>query len=230
MFHLPKSLQAPLLEPGDPQESEASGGTKTGNTMTWTNTGGNTNVLSNFYVTGPLGTTPGMEITDAAIDIWDTININTAVNLGSGDTVEINGYQINLTETSSINSQWVTLQSVASLNFAQTGLTYTGNLNINAAPSTGQPFANNQYISGPNWSNYGYAAGDAVTLTYMPSSGTTTTTANLTIVDIIENNMYFTNSTTLPTGSQTNATITPSTTFTPQIQGTTLTLTVTGHF
>ena len=175
--------------------------------------------ITDFYVTGPVGTTQ----TD--VDIWDTINLGTISLNGSGSSINIQGNQINFNNISVTES--ITLQSVEGLNFDQTGLAYTGNLNINQPPSTGQPFAGDQYISGPNWSNYGYAAGDAVTLTYMPSSGTTTT-ATLTIVDIIENNMYFTTGTTLPYGSQSDATIKPSNTFIPQIQASSISLKVTG--
>lgn len=221
------------LNPGNTFElgpnGVSNGAIITSSSMTWTMSTEFDYTLYGLYVTGPLGTTPGQEIASAATDIWDTINVTCAVNF-LGDWITLQGYQINLTETSTLTAGTgvVSLESVESLNFNQTGLPYTGNLNINQPPSPGQPFANNQYISGPNWSNYGYAAGDAVTLTYMPSSGTTTTTATLTIVDIIENNMYFTTGTIIPYGSQSNATINPSTTFTPQVNAETISLAVTG--
>jgi hypothetical protein len=56
------------------------------------------------------------------------------------------------------------LTAVNSLTFNSTGVPYLGSVTIHVGPPSGQPFAGDPYITGPDWGSYGYAPGDTITI------------------------------------------------------------------
>lgn len=198
------------------QDNLPSGFSSTNNTLSYTGT------ISNLNIGGPETT---LEI--AGADTYDTVTFVSATMPG---TLTVNGGTINTsTSTSTINVPTVSLTSVNSLIFSTMGLAYQGSATINAAPATGQPFENCQYITGPEWGTYGYKAGDNIIYSVDNSANYNTSNySTATIEAIIGTNMYLTTNPNDTTGPC-NLILQPASESTTQITGATnLTLNVTG--
>ena len=123
-----------------------------------------------------------------------------------------------------------------SLTFASTGVPYLGNVKILDGPPSGQPFAGDPYITGPDWGTYGYAPGDTITISNAGSLSSGTPMPTYTVAAIVGQNLYLDSSynsqfTTYlqPNLSENLTDVTVQCSgFTPQIQATTLNLDVTG--
>ena len=138
----------------------------------------------------------------------ETINFQGPVDLVSGSAI---------------------LTSVNSLTFPSTGVPYLGAVTLNAAPPAGQPFAGDTYITGPDWGAYGYAPGDQITISGATNVSPTT---DYTVAAIVGDNLYLTPalpSNALPPNEVNDADVTVACTgFTPELEGYTLSLNVTG--
>jgi len=186
--------------------------------------------VSNLTISGPNGTT----------DTADTVTFNsfssTTGDLSTGTGIlNVSAGTINLAGSVSVLN--ATLTSVNSLTFDSTGVPYLGGVTIHAGPPTGQPFAGNPYITGPDWGTYGYAPGDTITISNSSGNPAVTGTAtSFTVAAIVGKNLYLNSSygaqfnTFLGTNLSKNLTsVTVACTgFTPQIQASVVSLNVTG--
>jgi hypothetical protein len=123
----------------------------------------------------------------AVKDIYDTVMLNS-VSLPSTQ-LNVSAATINFQQGAKVNTGDLALTSVNSVNFPSTGVQYLGAVTMNAAPPTGQPFAGDTYITGPDWGAYGYAVGDQITI-----NGATkvTPTTDYSIAGIVGDNLYIT--------------------------------------
>jgi hypothetical protein len=216
--------------------------------------------IQNLTISGPGGAT----------DTADTVNLGSAsltltgglsvhagtINFQTTFQTNTQKYTIvNVTGDVSANATTITFQqgaevvatgnmsltSVNSLNFAQTGVPYLGSVTINVGPPSTQPdgspspqpFAGDPYITGPDWGSYGYAPGDAISL---EKSGAVQPAGPYTVAAIVGDNMYldstynslFTD--VLKPNLSENITdfIVQCSGFTPQLQASNLSLHVTG--
>ncbi len=188
---------------------------------------------------GTINFTAGDTVSGVSELIADAGTTGT-VNFGAGSVVSARSYltaragTINFQGSGStaakVNATNVSLTSVNSLAVASTGVPYLGSVTLNVGPPSGQPFAGQPYLTGPDWGTYGYAPGDTIAIT---GAGALTSG---TISAIIGHNLYLnssSNSTAIsadaPNTSKTftNATVQCSG-FTPEISATYLNLVVTG--
>jgi hypothetical protein len=123
-----------------------------------------------------------------------------------------------------LTASTVSLTAGDGLTVQSTGVPYLGGVTINAAPQPFQPYAEEQYITGPDWASYGYEPGDIITL--QDSNGTN----NYTVANIAGDNLYLISSQNIPTGTYSDVTV--SCQSTPEItalRGLTLKATGTGN-
>ncbi len=99
--------------------------------------------------------------TEPTTDTYDTVTLGN-INLAG---LNVSAATINFQAETENGADDLTLQSVNSLTFRTTGVPYKGTMTIHAPIPTGQPFAGDAYITGPDWGAYGYAPGDQVTVT-----------------------------------------------------------------
>ncbi len=180
--------------------------------------------FEDISVTNPSGTVSTYYI-DSLSGNSLTVELLSGPGLTSGTdpnvTVAVNSAHV------SANS--VNLTAGNSLTVQSTGVPYMGGLTIHAAPPTGQPFAGEQYITGPDWGSYGYQPGDTITLTN--ATGVTSTT-KYTVANIVGDNLYLISSQTFATsalGTDPDVTVACAN-FTPEIIASkTLDLSATGE-
>ena len=120
------------------------------------------------------------------------------------------------TTTYALASNNVTLQSVNSLVFDTAGVPFLGSVTVNSAAATGQPYAGDQSLVGPNWGALGYTpdnptnANPTNSALSTPSYITTTigsTTYTNQIDAVIGDTMYLKPNHSIPTGSVQYATV-----------------------
>jgi hypothetical protein len=169
-----------------------------------------------------------------ARDTADTVNLD---GLSIPGSLTVSAGTINF--GGPVTASSVSLTSVNSLTFPSTGVPYLGSVTVNDAPPSGQPFAGDPYITGPDWGSYGYAPGDKINILNATNSNGTLSSGPYTVAPggIIGDNLYLDDPTNIIgtfngtnlTGNFTNVTvrISPSS-FTPEIQASSVTLDVTG--
>ena len=113
----------------------------------------------------------------------DQLNITGSVS--DSGTVSLNAATITVQSGVQVIANTISLTSVNSLQLQTTGIPFLGNVTINAAPPAGQPYANDPYVTGPDWGVYGYQPGDTVTISdRAPNFAITEVTANTAISSI----------------------------------------------
>ena len=197
----------------------------TGSTYTVTTT----KPMDNLYIGGP-GTSASSVVTNTA----DTVNLGP-FSLGDPSLIKVTGNLIVNAGTIKFSGavtaiNLVSLTSVSSLTLPQTGVPYLGSVTVNAGPPSGQPFAGDPYVTGPDWGSYGYAVNDKITLN---NTNTKTAAGPYTVEAIVGDNMYLSSgSLTTALGTDLSKTLTNISVkcsgFTPDITSTIAELTVTG--
>ena len=180
-------------------------------------------VVSGGTISFPAGNTVDafyMALTSANAITLSSSLITTDLNV-SAETINFQG---------TVDIPTMTLTSVNSLIFPSTGVPYLGAITPNAAPATGQPFAGYTYITGPDWGVYGYSPGDEITIN--GATGVSPMT-DYTVQAIVGDNLYLTPalpSSALPPTAITDGDVTVApANFTPELEGSSLSLNVTGQ-
>jgi hypothetical protein len=175
----------------------------------------------NFGLNSTIGNanvTIGGPNSPAVPDTYDTVTLDP---VSTPNNLFVSAKTISFQPGATVNASRLALTSVNSLTFPSTGVPYLGAVTMNAAPPTGQPFAGDTYITGPDWGAYGYAVGDQITI----NGATKVPTTPYAVAAIVGDNLYVTPAlppAALPsTGAQVNdANVTVAcANFTPAIQG-----------
>jgi hypothetical protein len=150
--------------------------------------------------------------------VGDTITANTTANedlTGTFQNTNISGETLTATPVSGYNSSspsyndavvvdqgqgvqvlanTISLNSVNSLTYQSTGMPYQGAVTINTAPSAGQPFAGDPYITGPDWAAYGYTPGEMISITFNSNNSNDSGYNNpFVVVGTVGDNLYLGN-------------------------------------
>jgi hypothetical protein len=185
--------------------------------------------------TGDLNVSAGTINFNAAVATTGNLTASaTTINFQAGAVANVAGSAgltasattINFQAGAVVKASSVSLTSVNSLAFAQTGVPYLGSVKIHDGPPAGQPFAGDPYITGPDWGAYGYAPGDEITLS-ITTAGSTISVGPYVIDTVIGHNLYLDSSSNVGSGNFADVTV-QCTGFTPQIQASSVTLDVTG--
>ncbi len=120
-------------------------------------------------------------------------------------TVVVNSAQVSASKALLLAGNSLTVQS--------TGVPYMGGVTINAAPQLKQPFAGEQYITGPDWGSYDYQPGDTITVSN--ANGVSSST-DYTVASIAGDRLYLISSQTIATGTDPDVTVACAN-FTPEI-------------
>jgi hypothetical protein len=166
--------------------------------------------------TVPLNT--AMNSTSRYGNLWNNIDITAKKITFGTDLYSTASSAIYLTNTFALASNSIALKSNDSMNFTTTGVTYLGSITVNPAAATGQPYAGDQSLVGPDWGSLGYAPDNPTN--YNPTSGNTThnyiqtkigtATYSNQIVAVIGDTLYLKpGSVIIPTGDVQFATVQP---------------------
>jgi len=172
-----------------------------------------------YFDTVQLNTVPlntAMGSTSRYGNLWNNIDITAKKITFGTDSYSVDSSKY-LTNTFALASNQITLKSNDSMNFTTTGVTYLGSITVNPAAATGQPYAGDQSLVGPDWGSLGYAPDNPTN--YNSSNQTTTnnyvqtkignTTYTNQIVAVIGDTLYIKPATTIPTGNVQFATVQP---------------------
>ncbi len=145
------------------------------------------------------GATAGIPQTDTE----DTVTLTSTTISGnlnvSAGTIDFQG------ATSDVAADNVSLSAVNNLTVQTGAVPYVGSATINAASGTGQ-YGDDQYITGPDWAEYGYVVGDTVAVSGVnDESGS----EDFTIAAINGDNLYLIPNAafSLPTGTDADVTV-----------------------
>ena len=197
--------------------------------------------LTDTYLVYDITTSAG-GTTDDTLVILD-VNGQTLTDF-SGNTLEItDNDQINSGNAETISNCVVAPDAVvsaldaslttgSSLTFLSTGVPYQGAVTISGPVPTGQPFAGDFYITGPNWAAYGYARGDLLTIDNASNSNASiSNTATFVVDQPVGDILYIQASSSIQAADDGNDAdvIVTCADFNPGIQAVSLTMNVTGQ-
>ena len=133
-----------------------------------------TATLTNLTISGPNGTTDTADTVDLTAFISlsgghlsvsaKTVNFTAGGTVDASLSVSVSATTISIGAGAVVESYSASLTSVNSLQFQSTGVPFLGSVTIHDGPPSGQPFAGDPYITGPDWGSYGYAPGDTINI------------------------------------------------------------------
>jgi hypothetical protein len=157
--------------------------------------------------------------------------LNLAEGLANTELDLVNAHPVSVAVLAlppTVTAANATLTAVNPLQLQTTAVPYEGAVTIHAAPPQGQPFAGDPYLTGPEWGQYYYQAGQAIS--FADASGTVQT---WNIAAVVGEHLYLAPSSTSPTSPPATGTVADDSVecvlFYPQITANSLTLNVSGQ-